>query len=148
MWRIRIQSLEAGPFSCFLHQGKKKKYPGAKDLLGWYGAMCQGQAISVLVRAHLETKDDRYFLTAAEEGVKVFNISSETAGSGRWCSSELDLGGLTRSIPPPTPTHHPQRVHVLSAGPGMDSSLSLSSSRPRSQRLFIRFRSRGHAPAV
>ena len=39
----------------------------------------QGQAISVLVRAYLETKDDR-FLKAAEDGVKVFNISSSEGG--------------------------------------------------------------------
>ena len=39
----------------------------------------QGQAISVLVRAYLETKDDR-FLSAAEDGVKVFNISSSEGG--------------------------------------------------------------------
>jgi len=58
----------------------QKKYPGAKEIqAGWYGAMCQGQAISVLVRAYLETKDDR-FLTAAEAGVKVFNISSSEGG--------------------------------------------------------------------
>lgn len=58
----------------------QKKYPGAKEIqTGWYGAMCQGQAISVLVRAYLETKDDR-FLTAAEAGVKVFNISSSEGG--------------------------------------------------------------------
>ena len=44
---------------------EQKKYPGAKEIQsGWYGAMCQGQAISVLVRAYLETKEDR-FLTAA-----------------------------------------------------------------------------------
>lgn len=59
---------------------EQKKYPGAKEIhSGWYGAMCQGQAISVLVRAYLETKDDR-FLTAAEEGVNVFNISSRDGG--------------------------------------------------------------------
>ena len=55
---------------------EQKKYPGAREIQsGWYGAMCQGQAISVLVRAYLETKEDR-ILTAAEDGVKFFNTTN------------------------------------------------------------------------
>ena len=41
--------------------------------------MCQGQAISVLVRAWTITKDPRY-LAAAEAGSRVFNISSTHGG--------------------------------------------------------------------
>ena len=41
--------------------------------------MCQGQAISVLVRAFLATKDPAY-LAAAEDGAKVFNVSSRQGG--------------------------------------------------------------------
>ena len=48
-------------------------------IIGWYGAMCQGQAISVLVRAWTITKDPRY-LTAAEAGSRLFNISSTNGG--------------------------------------------------------------------
>ena len=58
----------------------RKKYPGAEELkAGWYGAMCQGQAISVLVRAFHQSGDDKY-LQAAEEAVKVFSIPSSGGG--------------------------------------------------------------------
>ena len=39
----------------------------------------QGQALSTLVRAYLESKDDRC-LAAAEDGVRVFSISSSEGG--------------------------------------------------------------------
>ena len=41
--------------------------------------MCQGQAISVLVRAFLNSGDQKY-LAAAEKAVGVFNVSSTEGG--------------------------------------------------------------------
>ncbi len=43
---------------------------------GWYGAMCQGQAISVLCRAFHVSKDPKY-LKAARAAVQVFQKSSK-----------------------------------------------------------------------
>ena len=58
----------------------RKKYPQADEIEpGWFGAMCQGQAISVLVRAFIATQDDKY-LIAAEDAVSLFNISSRKGG--------------------------------------------------------------------
>jgi len=57
-----------------------KKYPGAGEVApGWYGAMCQGQAISVLVRAHLSTGDSSY-LEAATRAAKIFGKSTSEEG--------------------------------------------------------------------
>jgi len=47
----------------------------------WYSALSQGQGISCLVRAHLETKNDKY-LGAAEKALNSFLV-------------ELDQGGVT-----------------------------------------------------
>ena len=63
-----------------------KKYPGAAEVPpGWYGAMCQGQAISVLVRAHLATSHlasgrSNTYLAAAARAAAVFNMSSQEGG--------------------------------------------------------------------
>ena len=63
-----------------------KKYPAAAEVPpGWYGAMCQGQAISVLVRAHLATSHlasglRNGYLAAAARAAAVFNISSQEGG--------------------------------------------------------------------
>ena len=46
---------------------------------GWYSAMSQGQAISLLVRAYLKSNDKKYFV-AAVEGTKPFNILSSEGG--------------------------------------------------------------------
>lgn len=46
---------------------------------GWYSAMAQGQAMSLLVRAYLLTHDAKY-LKAAVEAMKLFEISSEQGG--------------------------------------------------------------------
>jgi hypothetical protein len=45
---------------------------------GWYGAMCQGQAISVLCRAFHVSKDPKY-LKAARAAVQVFQKSSKVS---------------------------------------------------------------------
>ena len=46
---------------------------------GWYSAMAQGQAISLLVRAYLRTQNGKY-LTAAVNAVKVYSIPSSNGG--------------------------------------------------------------------
>ena len=46
---------------------------------GWYSAMSQGQAISLLVRAYLQSNDQQYF-DAAVKGTKPFNILSSKGG--------------------------------------------------------------------
>ena len=50
-----------------------------KFCLGWYGAMCQGQAISVLCRAYHVTKDKKY-LVAAEAALGPFQRSVSEGG--------------------------------------------------------------------
>ena len=58
----------------------QKKYPKVEELApGWCGAMCQGQAISVLVRAFL-TSGNQEYLAAAERAVGVFNLTSVEGG--------------------------------------------------------------------
>jgi len=79
-WFLNNQDKNGGWPSLVVFNKDKKKYPKADEIpAGWYGAMCQGQAISVLVRAFLKSKDDQY-LTAAEKAISVFNISSSRGG--------------------------------------------------------------------
>ena len=79
-WFVENQDAGGGwPSNVVFNKGRKK-YPGAEELqAGWYGAMCQGQAISVLVRAFHQSGDDKY-LEAAEKAVKVFSIPSSRGG--------------------------------------------------------------------
>nr|KAG5710077.1 hypothetical protein BaRGS_030153 [Batillaria attramentaria] len=59
---------------------RRKLLPGVMELPpGWYSAMAQGQAMSLLVRAHLLTSDPSY-LQAAVDAMKLFEISSEQGG--------------------------------------------------------------------
>ena len=46
---------------------------------GWYSAMAQGQAMSLLVRAYLVSGDPRY-LTSACQATKIFQVSSQQGG--------------------------------------------------------------------
>lgn len=46
---------------------------------GWYSALSQGQMLSLLVRAHLETGDDRW-LDAAWKGFRSFEVEMEEGG--------------------------------------------------------------------
>jgi hypothetical protein len=52
-----------------------------RDLLRapWYSALAQGQGISLLVRAHAETSDQR-FATAAKDAFQTFNLSVSDGG--------------------------------------------------------------------
>jgi len=45
----------------------------------WYSGLAQGQGISVLIRALKETNDSRY-KQAADEAIKVFDISTDSGG--------------------------------------------------------------------
>jgi len=80
-WFIKNQDPTTGGWPTPIVFNKdRKKYPKAAEIKpGWFGAMCQGQAISVLVRAFISTRDERY-LTAAEDAVALFNISSRDGG--------------------------------------------------------------------
>ena len=49
---------------------------------GWYGAMCQGQAMSVLCRAYHATGEAKY-LAAAEAALGPFTRDSRTEGGVR-----------------------------------------------------------------
>ena len=79
-WFLNNQDESGGWPSQVVFNKDRKKYPGAAELeAGWYGAMCQGQAISVLVRAAHQSGDDKY-LRAAEEAIKVFSVPSSQGG--------------------------------------------------------------------
>merc|ERR1712098_44229 len=80
-WFVKNQDPSTGGWPTPIVFNKdRKKYPQAAEIEpGWFGAMCQGQAISVLVRAFISTKDETY-LNAAEDAVALFNISSSEGG--------------------------------------------------------------------
>jgi heparosan-N-sulfate-glucuronate 5-epimerase len=82
-WFINNQDSEGGWPSNVVFNPGHKKYPKAQEIQpGWYGAMCQGQAISVLCRAFHATKDARY-LEAAEAAISPFLLSSSKSGGLR-----------------------------------------------------------------
>lgn len=75
-WLIRRQDHRGGwPITV-----TRKLADGQLELApGWYSAMAQGQAISVLVRAYLRTKR-REYLEAALRSTAIFNIPSSSGG--------------------------------------------------------------------
>jgi len=79
-WFLHNQDPRGGwPAQVTFNKGRKK-YPEAEELRpGWYGAMCQGQGISVLVRAHLATGLPAY-LEAAVRAVRVFGLPTTQGG--------------------------------------------------------------------
>ncbi|KAL3861263.1 hypothetical protein ACJMK2_007306 [Sinanodonta woodiana] len=76
-WLVNHQDTSSGGWPIMVAReiipGKMKLPPG------WYSAMAQGQAMSVLVRAYLRSNSMSY-LQAAINGLKIFNISSEQGG--------------------------------------------------------------------
>ena len=80
-WFVKNQDPSTGGWPTQIAFNKdREKYPQAAEIEpGWFGAMCQGQPISVLVRAFISTQDDRY-LIAAEDALTLFNISSREGG--------------------------------------------------------------------
>merc|ERR1719483_407691 len=79
-WFVNNQDTIGGWPSLVVFNKDRKKYPKAEEVqTGWYGAMCQGQAISVLVRAFLSSGEDQY-LAAARRALGPFEISSSEGG--------------------------------------------------------------------
>jgi len=65
----------------------------------WYSALAQGQGISVLVRAHAETKDTKY-LDAATRAFQSFTMSTELGGViFTDCSGDLWFQEYITSVP-------------------------------------------------
>lgn len=59
---------------------QRKFVPSVVELEpGWYSAMGQGQSISLLVRAYIVSKDQKY-LDAAERALDIYEISSSEGG--------------------------------------------------------------------
>ncbi|XP_005104223.2 D-glucuronyl C5-epimerase B [Aplysia californica] len=68
----------------------RRVVPGVLELPpGWYSAMGQGQAMSVLVRAYLDSKEKRY-LRSAVEALKLFEIDSVQGGVRARFLGQLD----------------------------------------------------------
>lgn len=79
-WFLENQDANGGWPSHVVFNEGRKKYPHAEEIPpGWYGAMCQGQAISVLCRAFHISKNPKY-LTAARAAIGVFLKSSQEGG--------------------------------------------------------------------
>jgi len=79
-WFLANQDEEGGWPSLVTFNKDHKKYQNAKEIPpGWYGAMCQGQAISVLVRAFWNSGKEAY-VKAALKALGVFNKSSDEGG--------------------------------------------------------------------
>nr|CAI5837151.1 unnamed protein product [Callosobruchus analis] len=77
-WFVRHQDRETGGWPIY---ARRKVAPGFNELQpGWYSAMSQGQAISVLSRAYHHSGGDIRYLTAALKGLKPFKIPSSEGG--------------------------------------------------------------------
>jgi heparosan-N-sulfate-glucuronate 5-epimerase len=79
-WFLNNQDDSGGWPSDVVFNKHRKKYPEAEEIgRGWYGAMCQGQAISVLCRAYVASGDKDY-LSAASAALDLFEVSSSEGG--------------------------------------------------------------------
>jgi len=79
-WFVRNQDENGGWPSNVVFNKNQKKYPEAEEIAaGWYGAMCQGQAISVLCRAYFASGDEKY-INSASAALKLFSIPSVNGG--------------------------------------------------------------------
>jgi len=79
-WFVRNQDTNGGWPSNVVFNKNRKKYPEAEEIpAGWYGAMCQGQAISVLCRAYLSSGDEKY-IESAKLALNLFSIPSSRGG--------------------------------------------------------------------
>lgn len=77
-WFVRHQDPETGGWPIPV---KRKLASGFHDLQpGWYSAMGQGHAISVLSRAYFHSGGDQRYLTAAVNGLKPFRVASGKGG--------------------------------------------------------------------
>lgn len=79
-WLLRNQDAAGGWPMKILFNKDRSKYPGAGELAeGWYGAMAQGHAMSVLTRAWLTTNDNKYS-DAAIRALDMFSVPSQEGG--------------------------------------------------------------------
>ncbi|CAH1154209.1 unnamed protein product [Phaedon cochleariae] len=77
-WFVQHQDPETGGWAIPV---KRKLASGFHDLQpGWYSAMSQGHAISVLSRAYHHSGGDIRYLTAALRGLKPFRVPSTKGG--------------------------------------------------------------------
>lgn len=78
-WFVKHQNTTTGGWP---NPVKRKLGSGFAELpSGWYSAMGQGHAISLLARAHVHSKgEDPKYLKAAIAGLKPFQVSSEQGG--------------------------------------------------------------------
>jgi len=89
-WFLKSQDKQGGWPSNVVFNHKRKKYPQAKEIQpGWYGAMCQGQAISVLSRAYHTTHNLKY-LQAAEAALQPFLRDSDQGGVRAHFMNQMD----------------------------------------------------------
>jgi len=90
-WFVKWQDSDGGWPSQITFNKDSKKYPRAGEVLpGWYGAMCQGQALSVLVRAFRLTGQPKY-LAAVESALRPFTRLTTEGG----VVGTVHPGGLT-----------------------------------------------------
>lgn len=77
-WFVRHQDINTGGWA---NPVKRKLGSGFAELQhGWYSAMGQGHAISLLARAYFHSKGDTKYLSAAIDGLKPFKIPSDQGG--------------------------------------------------------------------
>lgn len=77
-WFVRHQNATTGGWP---NPVKRKLGSGFVELpSGWYSAMGQGHAISLLARAYAHSKGDTRYLRAAIAGLKPFQVPSEQGG--------------------------------------------------------------------
>ncbi|XP_063233030.1 D-glucuronyl C5-epimerase B [Bacillus rossius redtenbacheri] len=77
-WFVRHQDPGTGGWA---NPVRRRVAPGMADLEpGWYSAMGQGHAISVLARAYFHSGGERRYLEAALAGLKPFQVPSSRGG--------------------------------------------------------------------
>lgn len=77
-WFVRHQNGTTGGWA---NPVKRKLGPGFVELNhGWYSAMGQGHAISLLARAFFHSRGDTRYLKAAVDGLKPFRVLSSDGG--------------------------------------------------------------------
>lgn len=76
-WFVRHQDPKTGGWP---NPVKRKLSEFAELKAGWYSAMGQGHAISLLARAYYHSKGDMRYLRAAINGIKPFRVPSRQGG--------------------------------------------------------------------
>lgn len=75
-WFVRHQDPSGG----WSNPVKRKLSEFAELKPGWYSAMGQGHAISLLARAYHHSNGDQRYLKAAVDGLKPFRVPSKQGG--------------------------------------------------------------------